>query len=260
MSATSNFIGKVSRRLQRIPAIRWLGSRAENRLRARRFLGDRQRALERFNKCAAPADYLALSNEILGAHQFAGEIVPFLEFAKSKAPRRVAEIGTAMGGTNFLLTHALPKIEMMVGVDLFVANQSILRAFAQPGQTLHFVSASSYAPATVDQVGRLLGGQPLDVLFIDGDHTYEGARKDFARYRQFVRPGGLIAFHDIVPDYLTRFGRRTGRWAGEVPVLWADLKVHYPHHEFIEDPEQDGLGIGVIEYDPRVVLPSELVS
>ena len=220
----------------------------------------RTKALEQFQRCATPQDYLALTNEILGAHQLAAEIVPFLEYAQSKKPHRVAEIGTAMGGTNFLLSHALREIELMIGVDLFVANQAILRAFARPGQTLHFVSASSYAPETVARIGRLLGGQFLDVLFIDGDHTFEGARKDFAHYRKFVRPGGLIAFHDIVPDYQTRYGRNTGRWAGDVPVLWQKLKPYYSTREFIESPEQDGLGIGVLEYDPKVSLPAELGS
>lgn len=39
---------------------------------------------------------------------------------------------------------------------------------------------------------------PLDVLFIDGDHTYEGCKKDFERFSSFVRPGGLIIFDDYI--------------------------------------------------------------
>jgi len=38
--------------------------------------------------------------------------------------------------------------------------------------------------------------EPLDVLFIDGDHTYDGVKKDFERHAPNVKPGGVILFHD----------------------------------------------------------------
>jgi hypothetical protein len=40
------------------------------------------------------------------------------------------------------------------------------------------------------------------MLFIDGDHTYEGCLKDWTMYSPLVRSGGLIAFHDIA-DHTT---------------------------------------------------------
>jgi predicted O-methyltransferase YrrM len=39
---------------------------------------------------------------------------------------------------------------------------------------------------------------PLDVLYIDADHTYEGCKADFKRYAQHVKPGGLIILDDYV--------------------------------------------------------------
>ena len=38
----------------------------------------------------------------------------------------------------------------------------------------------------------------IELLFIDGDHSYEGARADFERWSAFVRPGGHVLFHDAV--------------------------------------------------------------
>jgi predicted O-methyltransferase YrrM len=40
----------------------------------------------------------------------------------------------------------------------------------------------------------------VDFLFIDADHSYEGVKKDFEMYSPLVRKGGIIAFHDIIPD------------------------------------------------------------
>lgn len=38
--------------------------------------------------------------------------------------------------------------------------------------------------------------EPLDVLFIDGDHSYEGVFADYERHSQSVKDGGVILFHD----------------------------------------------------------------
>ncbi len=43
-------------------------------------------------------------------------------------------------------------------------------------------------------------------------------------YSPLVRPGGLIAFHDIVPDHYARFGKPTSADAGGVPKFWTELK------------------------------------
>lgn len=37
----------------------------------------------------------------------------------------------------------------------------------------------------------------IDLLFIDGDHDYEGVLRDFNEWSPFVKAGGLIAFHDV---------------------------------------------------------------
>lgn len=41
----------------------------------------------------------------------------------------------------------------------------------------------------------------LDTLFVDGDHTYEGALSDLMSFGPSVRSGGLILVHDVLkPD------------------------------------------------------------
>jgi hypothetical protein len=39
---------------------------------------------------------------------------------------------------------------------------------------------------------------PPSVVFVDGDHTYEGARADYERWSELVAPGGHLLFHDAV--------------------------------------------------------------
>ena len=37
---------------------------------------------------------------------------------------------------------------------------------------------------------------PIDFLFIDGDHSYEGCLKDWQEWSPFVVPQGIVVFHD----------------------------------------------------------------
>ena len=220
---------------------------------------NQKRALAR---CRTAADYLGFTKTYLGVGsvQHLPEIEAALQAVGALAPRRVCEIGTEHGGTTLLLARALPTVETLIGVDLHIKHAPQLRAFTRAGQSLHLVRGSSYAPKTVARVEALLKGEQLDVLFIDGDHSYDGVKADFLGYRHLVREGGLILFHDIVPDHKARYGQETGAWTGGVPLLWERLRALYPHQEFIRDAEQDGLGIGLLHYSPAIELPDELIE
>ena len=54
----------------------------------------------------------------------------------------------------------------------------------------------------------------VDFAFIDGEHTYRAATKDFRSVRRFVNPRGVIAFHDcgVVLDAILKARRSTAGW------------------------------------------------
>lgn len=62
-----------------------------------------------------------------------------------------------------------------------------------------FVYGSSSDPKTVWKAFDAAGG-PVDMLFIDGDHTYAAVMCDWLLYHKLVRRGGLVAFHDVATD------------------------------------------------------------
>ena len=75
-------------------------------------------------------------------------------------------------------------------------------------------------------------------------------------YGPLVRRGGVIAFHDIVPDAKSRGKKDSGTYVGEVPAFWNDLKKRgYRTEEFVENWDQDGYGIGVLYWDGSEILP-----
>lgn len=254
-------IQRAWQRFTRLPGIREIFPIGEDKLKEVEFwLGRRNRENQYsiFSKCNTLEEHFELSSQLFGPHQIKHEILSLLDFANAEQPKYVCEIGTANGGTNFLLSQALSSTKFMLGIDLYVKNKAQLHYFAKSFQQLIFVDGSSYHPQTIEKVQSILDGKKLDLLFIDGDHTYEGVKQDFLHYRHFIRDGGIIALHDIVPDYYTRYGQKTGRWVGEVPRFWSKIKSLYPFYEFIEDPEQDGLGIGAIRYSSQINLPEDL--
>lgn len=243
-------------------------------LRARRRLEDagpalafqlsaarRRKAQRAVNRCKSVEEYMAFARQYLGVGsvQRWREIEAAVAYLQSENPYCICEIGTEHGGTNLLLGRALTNVELLLGVDLYVKHAPHLRAFKPKKQELHLVNGASCAPQTIERIARLLNGRLLDVLFIDGDHSYEGVKQDFLCYRQFVREDGLILLHDIVPDKQARYGEPTTSWAGGVPLLWHRLKAYYSHCEFVEDPQQDGLGIGALRYSSSVALSEEFI-
>lgn len=189
---------------------------------------------------------LQMAHDEFGITQITSEISGLVARLRELAPKTIVEIGTHKGGNSFLFCHAVPSAELVVGVDLCVQNAEKLIHFVRPGQVYRALHGDSQTEAMKRRVMQKLGSRQVDFLFIDGDHSYAGVKADFELYSPLVRSGGLVALHDIVSDHRTRYGRETGCYAGEVHQYWAELKQRYRCEEFIDDPDQDGFGIGLV--------------
>lgn len=192
----------------------------------------------------------ACGSATFGACQRKGEILQLLSLLKDRSPRRILEIGSARGGTLFLFSQMAAHDAAILSIDAAYGRQRrwAHRRLRHWHQQIACLCADSHSPATEKYVREWLGTEKLDFLFIDGDHSYDGVSSDYRMYSPHVRHGGIIALHDIVPDYKTRYGTITQSDVGEVPQFWTELKrtSGFRFVELIEDPEQDGYGIGVL--------------
>lgn len=92
------------------------------------------------------------------------------------------------------------QVYLEVGVDLG-KSLSIARMVAKEGVEVHGVDLrpDPKVPGTIfhhtDSFTFKLG-KKVDVIFIDGDHTYEGCKADIDNWYPQMASGGVMTFHD----------------------------------------------------------------
>lgn len=171
------------------------------------------------------------------------ELAALVRDVRKLNPLRVLEIGTARGGTLFLWARLAQRNATIVSIDLpngrfgggySSAKGTVFRRFAGKNQKVHLLRQDSHAKETFEMANQRFGGQPIDFLFIDADHTYEGAKRDWEMYSSMVRPGGIIAFHDVAGNYDDT----------QVKRLWDSIKPNFEHREYVANPGgQYGIGV-----------------
>lgn len=196
-------------------------------------------------------EWFELAQLVFGCQQRPVEICRFLEFMESRSPQFVCEIGVAAGGTHFLLREAIPSVKKIIGVEIAlrpIVAKKLQRSCNKGKEEILIQGSASCTQQTLSLVESNLQGRKLDLLFIDGDHGYDGVKADFEAYRHFLREGAIVAFHDIMPDYFTRKGVKTDACSGGVPIFWREVKNEFLNWELVENSDQDAFGIGLLEY------------
>ena len=115
------------------------------------------------------------------------------------------EIGVASGWT---MNHFLQNLSnlKLIGIDPYIGYMDGSREITQEMLDAQYLAAqdniSDFAPR-----GKILRGysqdfvnsfedESLDYIFIDGDHSYEGALRDCELFFPKIKSGGIFAGHD----------------------------------------------------------------
>jgi len=133
----------------------------------------------------------------------------------------VLEIGLGYYGSTHVLWRLL--FDKVITIE---KSQERIKAFGAGLRDFHqrwvlddhrsaFLIGSSHDPVTVSKAYQCMSGG-VDLLFIDGDHHYASVLTDWLLYSPLVKPGGLVAFHDVtltidgyygVPEFLEQLAR-----------------------------------------------------
>lgn len=180
--------------------------------------------------------------------QIEWEIDELTRIYKELKPMKVLEIGAQNGGSLYRwLVNAQPGATV-IAIDQWKKSEMKIdpvprwRAMVPEGIDFYPIIGDSHSWNTYNEVMDIIGPSfKIDFLFIDGDHTYEGAKRDWEMYSSLVKPGGIVAFHDLItPDFSPHIG---------VPELWREIQRQgYVTKELFARPKgkQPWGGIGVV--------------
>lgn len=108
----------------------------------------------------------------------------------------ILEIGACNGGTTYTLAHfckTLTTIDYLNPAQFTLDEIKKKCDYTYHGRSSHDV-----------ETFNLVKDKKYDVLFLDGDHTYQGVKQDFEMYSPLVNKGGIIIFHDIMDSAMHR--------------------------------------------------------
>lgn len=172
-------------------------------------------------------------NEEVGIQQNKEELIKFIDVLLNSNTKKCLEIGLGFFGS----THFLWR-QFYENVITIEKNFERIREFGRnmkkyygdwvlnDGRSLFFVGFSNDEKIIADVYSKV---DEVDLLFIDGNHSYQSVLCDFLLYYPLVKKGGIIAFHDTalsednmgVPQLITEI--RTGKYTNGKRINMIDI-------------------------------------
>ena len=203
------------------------------------------------NHFGGDPNWIGRSELDLKIQQRPGELSTLIDtFIQKKAAGEkleyYAEIGACSGGTTYALNHFLEFKETLV-IDDNSHEYSSRNNFQRQKNLQKFrvseIIGDSKNPSIISEAHKISENIKFDILFIDGDHSYEGVKNDTINYESIVRPGGYIVYHDSAHMVCIK------DWVNEVLIdkekykLVLNIAEKDPYTDFYSD----GIGLTIIK-------------
>ena len=176
--------------------------------------------------------------------------IPFAFWlVKTLRPRRIVELGTHRGNSYCAFCQAVATLQLRaqafavdtwngdIHMDPELGVLEDLRAYHDP----RFNDFSTLLQTTFDEARNRFEDRSIDLLHIDGVHTYEAAKHDFETWEGALSSRSVVLFHDTC----------VRRDKYEVWRLWNELSAKHPSFEFWHS---FGLGVLGVGEDLPVIL------
>ncbi len=155
-------------------------------------------------------------------------------------PGVIAELGVHWGTSLFAFAQAVKDAELesrMIGVDTWAGDghtgpygPDVLEAVRTIASTYFAKQRFELLPMTFDEALPRVPDESIDLLHIDGFHTYDAVKHDFDSWLPKLAPNGVVLLHDVADD--TGYGSAN---------YWKELLARYPGFNF-----EHSWGLGVV--------------
>jgi hypothetical protein len=169
------------------------------------------------------------------------EHIPFAFFLIEKIkPRIFVELGTHFGNSYFAFCQAISEIKInckAYAVDQWTGDEQAgnyggeVFEYVDSIHSNHFAEFSVLLKMTFDEAIANFSNQSIDLLHIDGLHSYESVKHDFENWLPKISDQGVIVLHDT-----NVHEKGFGVWK-----LMEEIRGKYPSLEFVH-----GHGLGLI--------------
>jgi len=155
-------------------------------------------------------------------------------------PKVFVELGSHYGGSYFSFCQAIQSLGLeckSFAVDTWQGDEHAghyseeVYSYVKKNNDKHFSDFSTLIRQSFDEAADQFASKSIDLLHIDGLHTYEAVKHDFETWLPKMSESGVIIFHDTAVKE-----RGFGVWK-----LMEELKNLYPYFEF-----EHGYGLGVL--------------
>jgi hypothetical protein len=167
--------------------------------------------------------------------------LPFAAWvAQEVSPKIFVELGTHYGHSYFSFCQSVAEAGMSTkcyAVDTWQGDEHTgqyndeIFAKVNAHHQERYAEFSRLMRTTFDDAVTYFSDESIELLHIDGLHTYEAVRHDFETWLPKLAPGAVVMLHD------TKVRERNfGVWK-----LWEELQARYPNN--LEFTHSHGLGV-----------------
>jgi len=154
-------------------------------------------------------------------------------------PKKVVELGSYLGASFFAFCQAVKEFKLdtqCYAVDSWEGDKHAGNYTDDVYKMVvaahdHYKEFSYLLKMDFEEASKLTELEEIDLLHIDGLHTYEAVKNDFETWLPKMSDSGVIMFHDT-----TEMKDDFGVWR-----LWDEISVKYPSFSFMH-----GHGLGVL--------------
>jgi len=125
------------------------------------------------------------------------------ELASKVKNGHIVEIGSYLGASSCFLAAGMNEHTKLICIDTWEndamseGKRDTKKEFDENTKLYKekIVKVQGYSTNVVQDVFTIT--QTIDLLFIDGDHSYAGCKADWDLYSPYLKSGSCVVFHDI---------------------------------------------------------------